>query len=54
MVLWTRLTGSGLPERAVVRWELASDERFLHVVAKGEETAEAEWAHSVHARARGP
>ena len=49
MVLWTRLTGAGLPAQVSVRWEMASDEQFQHVVAKGEETAAAEWAHSVHA-----
>ena len=25
MVLWTRLTGAGLPERATVQWEIARD-----------------------------
>ncbi len=49
MVLWTRLTGDGLPARVPVHWELASDERFTRVVASGDEAAEAAWAHSVHA-----
>lgn len=53
MVLWTRLTGAGLPERVVVHWEVADDERFTRVVARGEESAEAAWAHSVHAEPRG-
>ena len=53
MVLWTRLMGDGLPERVPVRWELADDERFERVVARGDETAEAAWAHSVHAEPRG-
>ncbi len=53
MVLWTRLTGSDLPERVTVRWEVASDERFQRVVARGEEIAEADWAHSVHAEPSG-
>lgn len=53
MVLWTRLTGADLPERVNVRWELAEDERFARIVARGEETAEAAWAHSVHAEPRG-
>jgi alkaline phosphatase D len=52
MVLWTRLTGE-LPERAVVRWEVADDEAFRRIVARGEETAEAAWAHSVHAEPAG-
>ena len=49
MVLWTRLIGAGLPERVPVQWELAADERFTRVVARGEEMAESAWAHSVHA-----
>jgi len=53
VVLWTRLTGSDLPERVEVRWELADDERFERIVARGEETAEAAWAHSVHAEPAG-
>ena len=53
MVLWTRLTGAGLPERVPVRWEIADDEGFRHVVAHGQESAEAAWAHSVHAEPAG-
>ena len=39
IVLWTMLTGAGLPERATVRWEMAHDEAFTLIVARGEETA---------------
>ncbi|MEP6739483.1 MAG: PhoD-like phosphatase N-terminal domain-containing protein, partial [Caldimonas sp.] len=53
MVLWTRLTGADLPERLPVRWEIAADEQFRRVVARGEESAEADWAHSVHAEPAG-
>ncbi|MGA0612021.1 alkaline phosphatase D family protein [Caldimonas sp. KR1-144] len=53
MVLWTRLTGAALPERVAVRWEVADDERFTRVVARGEEIAESDGAHSVHAEPRG-
>ena len=53
MVLWTRLIGAGLPERVPVQWELAADERFTRVVARGEEMAESAWAHSVHAEPAG-
>ncbi|MFO1341379.1 MAG: alkaline phosphatase D family protein, partial [Burkholderiaceae bacterium] len=53
MVLWTMLTGDGLPERAEVRWELAEDEAFAKVVARGSEVAEAAWGHSVHAEPAG-
>jgi alkaline phosphatase D len=53
MVLWTRLTGAGLPERVAVQWELARDEGFADIVARGDEVAEAEWAHSVHAEPAG-
>ncbi|MFT7775604.1 alkaline phosphatase D family protein [Roseateles sp.] len=49
MVLWTRLTGVDLPARVEVRWEVAEDETFRRLVASGTETAEAGWAHSVHA-----
>lgn len=49
VVLWTRLTGPELPDRTEVRWQLADDEGFARVVAEGVETAEAAWAHSVHA-----
>ena len=53
VVLWTRLTGTGLPQRVEVQWELATDEGFVRVVARGTETAEAHWAHSVHAEPQG-
>ncbi len=53
MVLWTRLTGPGLPVRVAVRWEVAEDESFRRVVATGTEVAEADWAHSVHAEPAG-
>jgi alkaline phosphatase D len=53
MVLWTRLMGAALPDRVAVRWEMADDEQFVRVVARGEESAEAEWTHSVHAEPRG-
>jgi alkaline phosphatase D len=53
MVLWTRLTGAGLPQRVPVEWELARDERFQDIVARGAEVAEADWSHSVHAEPAG-
>src|SRR6186713_2056851 len=53
MVLWTRLVGADLPERVSVRWEVADDEQFRSVAARGDESADAEWAHSVHAEPRG-
>ncbi|MBS0445444.1 MAG: alkaline phosphatase D family protein [Proteobacteria bacterium] len=53
MVLWTRLTGPELPGRVPVRWEVARDDAFRDVVAKGEEVAEADWSHSVHAEPAG-
>ena len=53
MILWTRLMGSDLPDAVDVRWELAADERFERVVAKGLERAEKDWAHSVHAEPAG-
>ena len=53
MVLWTRLTGEALPERVEVRWQVAEDEAFMQAVASGVETADAAWAHSVHAEPGG-
>ncbi|MCF6476617.1 alkaline phosphatase [Nonomuraea sp. MG754425] len=57
VVLWTRLATDpiapdglgGMPDRPVpVRWQLARDEHFRHVVRQGAETARREAAHSVH------
>ena len=53
VVLWTRLTGPALPASVPVQWEIARDEGFREIVARGEETAEAAWAHSVHAEPAG-
>ena len=53
MVLWTRLTGENLRERETVRWEVAADEKFQRIVARGDEIAEAAWGHSVHAEPLG-
>lgn len=53
IVLWTMLTGAGLSERVTVRWEVATDAAFEQIVARGEEIAEADWSHSVHAEPRG-
>jgi len=53
LVLWTRLTGGALPDRVEVAWELAQDDAFRQIVARGSETAEAAWAHSVHAEPQG-
>lgn len=49
IVLWTRLTGTDLPARVPVRWELARDEAFGDIAARGDETAVLDDAHSVHA-----
>lgn len=53
MVLWTRLIGADLPERVDVQWEVAHDEAFTRLAARGTAPAEARWAHSVHAEPRG-
>lgn len=53
VVLWTRLMGADLPERVPVAWEIARDEAFKDVVARGSEPAEAAYAHSVHVDATG-
>src|SRR6218665_2084707 len=48
IVLWTRLAGDDLPEQVPVAWELARDERFIDVAARGKADALAADAHSVH------
>lgn len=53
VVLWTRVMGDDLPEQVSVHWEVALDEAFQHIVQQGRETAQAQWAHSVHAQPRG-
>ncbi len=49
MVLWTRLTGDALPPQVPVLWELAEDEGFRRIAARGTELALADDAHCVHA-----
>ena len=53
LVLWTRLVSDALPERVEVQWELAEDEAFTRMAARGTEQALAADAHSVHAEPRG-
>ncbi len=53
MVLWTRITGADLPDQIEVTWELARDDAFKQIAARGVETAQAAWAHSVHAEPSG-
>ena len=59
VVLWTRLApdplqGGGMGEAPVeVRWEVAHDENFARIAAKGSATADASLAHSVHAEVQG-
>jgi alkaline phosphatase D len=53
LVLWTRLLGEALPETVDVHWELAEDEGFKTIAARGSERAVAAEAHSVHAEPQG-
>lgn len=62
VVLWTRLAPDplaadgrgGMGDRAVpVGWEVAEDEGFRRVVARGTEVARPDEAHAVHAEVRG-
>lgn len=58
VILWTRLLADPLgpaiaPVALSVRWEVASDEAFRTIVAKGTATAAPELGHSVHVDARG-
>lgn len=54
VVLWTRLHTPGLwgssfgRDRVAVQWELAHDEQFTRLVQRGQASASAELAHSVH------
>ncbi len=49
MVLWTLLTGADLPGEVSVTWQVAEDENFTRIVARGQETAVAQDQHCVHA-----
>ena len=53
LVLWTRLLGSDLPAEVAVTWEVAEDEAFTQVRARGVEQAVEADAHSVHAEPAG-
>ena len=59
IVLWTRLAprpldGGGMPAQPVlVEWELAEDERFVRVSARGSVVTRPDRAHSVHVDVRG-
>ena len=54
VVLWTRLTGSGLPHEPItLRWEIADDEGFTRIAQSGQAQALPELAHSAHVEAQG-
>jgi len=53
IVLWTRLMGDDLPQRTTVQWELARDEQFADIAARGKALADSATAHSVHVEVRG-
>ncbi len=58
VILWTRILSDPLgqpiaPVALSVRWEVASDDAFRTIVAKGTATAVPELAHSVHVDATG-
>jgi len=58
-VIWTRLApqpmapNGGLTAPVNVTWQVAEDEHFSRVIRAGEVTANANWAHSVHAEING-
>ncbi|UJR85727.1 alkaline phosphatase D family protein [Sandaracinus amylolyticus] len=58
VVIWTRLCfdprAGGLPDRAIdVRWEVAADDAFEHVIASQIIAARPEHAHSLHVEVEG-
>ena len=58
IVLWTRLMAEGERSRRLIApvpvgWTIAEDEAMQRVVASGQATAEARWAHSVHVEVQG-
>ncbi|MGG1397434.1 alkaline phosphatase [Bacillus salipaludis] len=59
VVLWTRLApdplnGGGMPDTDVeVKWEMAQDEHFRHIVQKGTEIASPQLGHTVHVEVSG-
>jgi len=59
VVLWTRLDAEVLDRSGAlglhvpVRWEIAEDDSFRHIVRKGSHLAMAELGHSVHVEADG-
>ena len=59
VVIWTRilydpLNAAAMPALAIpVRWEMADDEHFGRIVAKGSATATPALAHSVHVDVKG-
>jgi alkaline phosphatase D len=59
VALWTRLApqpleGGGMPDETIdVDWQVAEDEKFDRVVAKGTAQASPAFAHAVHVEAQG-
>ncbi len=62
VVLWTRLMGPRGPLGGLhaleggpvaVGWEVAEDDRFTRIVARGQALARPEWGHAVHVEAQG-
>jgi alkaline phosphatase D len=54
IVLWTRLLpAAGAPASIPVDWEIAHDDRFSRIAARGSTMAVAEMGHSVHVEAEG-
>jgi alkaline phosphatase D len=59
VILWTRILSDPLKPESTppiamnVRWEVAQDEAFRHIAAKGTAVASPELAHSVHVDVKG-
>lgn len=60
-VIWTRLATEplavdgrgGMTAPVEVRWEVAADDAFAHIVQRGRAMAQPQWAHSVHVEVSG-
>src|SRR5688572_3744410 len=53
VVLWTRVVAPTGSSSVPIEWEIAHDDRFARIAARGSTIATAELGHSVHVEAQG-